>query len=275
MPGRCASSPRSRRVAPSRSGRRRVSRATRRLSRRPALHDPTETIMGMLRQCFRLAAPAHHPRRRPAAVRRDQAPGPRQERRPVDARSSARRSRPTKHRADAIAAEATRRRRLPRETAEPASPSTAPARRQAVAAVAETRPARRRAKAREPRSGACRSAEHLVELRKRLTRAAIAIVVGAIIGWLLYDLTWLGDLLEPVFPAAADALDGRGTWAAISEPVMRIAEAKGADPDQVALNFTNITGRVRHPAADRRSSPASCSPARSGCTRSSRSSCRA
>ena len=85
-------------------------------------------------------------------------------------------------------------------------------------------------------------AAHLIELRKRLTRAAIAIVIGTIIGWMLYDLSWLSDLLQPVFPAAADALDGRGTWAAISEPVMRIAEAKGADPDRVALNFTNITG---------------------------------
>lgn len=85
-------------------------------------------------------------------------------------------------------------------------------------------------------------AEHLIELRKRLTRAAIAIVIGTVVGWMLYDLTWLGDLLNPVIPGAADALEGRGTWAAISEPVMRIAEAKGADPDRVALNFTNITG---------------------------------
>lgn len=84
--------------------------------------------------------------------------------------------------------------------------------------------------------------EHLVELRKRLTRAAIAIVIGTIIGWMLYDLAWLGNLLDPLFPGSAETLAGRGTWGAISEPVFRIAEAKGADPDKVALNFTNITG---------------------------------
>ncbi|QEO10840.1 twin-arginine translocase subunit TatC [Protaetiibacter larvae] len=85
-------------------------------------------------------------------------------------------------------------------------------------------------------------AEHLIELRKRLTRAAIAIVGGAVIGWAIYDLGWLGNLLEPVIPGAAKALEGRGTWGAISDPVLRIAAAKGADPDKVALNFTNITG---------------------------------
>lgn len=84
--------------------------------------------------------------------------------------------------------------------------------------------------------------EHLVELRKRLFRAAIAVVAGAIVGWMLYDIGWIGDLLNPVIPGAAEALHGRGTWGAISEPVLRIAEARGADAGQVALNFTNVTG---------------------------------
>jgi sec-independent protein translocase protein TatC len=86
--------------------------------------------------------------------------------------------------------------------------------------------------------------EHLVELRKRLTRAALAIVLGTIIGWAIYDLTWFGNLIEPAFPGAADALRGAGTWDAISEPIFRIAEARGDDASEVALNFTTITGSV-------------------------------
>lgn len=84
--------------------------------------------------------------------------------------------------------------------------------------------------------------EHLVELRKRLVRAAIAILIGTIIGWMIYDLTWIGNLLEPLIPGAAQALAGQGTWQAISEPVFGIAEARGLDPDRIAINFTNITG---------------------------------
>lgn len=83
---------------------------------------------------------------------------------------------------------------------------------------------------------------HLVELRKRLTRAALGIALGLIVGWALYDLSWLGDLLEPVLPGAAAALKGAGTWQAISGPVVSIAEAMGGD--SVALNFTNITGAI-------------------------------
>jgi len=84
--------------------------------------------------------------------------------------------------------------------------------------------------------------EHLVELRKRLTRAALAIVGGTIIGWMIYDLTWIGNLLEPVLPGIAKALSGHGTWSAISRPVFAIAEAQGADTAKVAINFTSITG---------------------------------
>lgn len=83
---------------------------------------------------------------------------------------------------------------------------------------------------------------HLVELRKRLTRAALGIALGLIVGWALYDLSWLGDLLEPALPGAAAALKGAGTWQAISGPVVSIAEAMGGD--SVALNFTNITGAI-------------------------------
>jgi sec-independent protein translocase protein TatC len=84
--------------------------------------------------------------------------------------------------------------------------------------------------------------EHLVELRKRLTRAALAIVGGTVIGWLIYDLSWLGAALEPALPGAEDALAGQGTWSAISRPVFAIAQAQGADTAQVAINFTSITG---------------------------------
>jgi sec-independent protein translocase protein TatC len=84
--------------------------------------------------------------------------------------------------------------------------------------------------------------EHLVELRKRLTRAALAIVGGTIIGWMIYDLSWIGDALEPTLPGAADALRGEGTWTALSGPIFAIAEAQNVDPDTIAINFTNITG---------------------------------
>lgn len=83
---------------------------------------------------------------------------------------------------------------------------------------------------------------HLVELRKRLTRAALGIALGLIVGWAIYDLTWLGNLLDPMIAGAADLLRGAGTWQAISGPVVRIAEAMGGD--SVALNFTNITGAI-------------------------------
>lgn len=85
-------------------------------------------------------------------------------------------------------------------------------------------------------------AEHLLELRKRLTRAGIGILFGAVVGWMLYDMGWIGDLLDPVVPGAAKALHGRGAWAAISGPVFAIAEQNGGDTDMVALNFTNVTG---------------------------------
>jgi sec-independent protein translocase protein TatC len=82
---------------------------------------------------------------------------------------------------------------------------------------------------------------HLVELRKRLTRAALAIVGGTVIGWMVYDLTWLGDLLNAAIPGTAKALADVGTWAALREPILRIAEAQGSD---VAINFTTITGAL-------------------------------
>ncbi len=84
--------------------------------------------------------------------------------------------------------------------------------------------------------------EHLVELRKRLTRAALGIVLGLVVGWILYDLTWVGDLLEPLLPGSAAALDGAGSWKAISGPIFEIAEARGQDA--ATLNFTNVTGAL-------------------------------
>lgn len=85
---------------------------------------------------------------------------------------------------------------------------------------------------------------HLVELRKRLTRAALAIVGGTILGFGIYDLSWLGNLLEPALPGAAGALEDVGTWPALSGPIFRLAEAQGQDAAAVAINFTNITGAL-------------------------------
>jgi sec-independent protein translocase protein TatC len=63
--------------------------------------------------------------------------------------------------------------------------------------------------------------EHLVELRKRLFRAALAIVGGTILGWVLYDL---------------------GLWSLLSAPITQLAEAHGDDSGTIALNLANITG---------------------------------
>ena len=63
--------------------------------------------------------------------------------------------------------------------------------------------------------------EHLVELRKRLFRGAIAVVVGTIAGWVLYDL---------------------GIWTFLSAPITQLAEAQGQDGSKIALNIANITG---------------------------------
>lgn len=62
--------------------------------------------------------------------------------------------------------------------------------------------------------------EHFVELRKRIFRALLGVLVGAVGGWLLY---------EPI-------------WAALYEPIRRIAEARGAAAEDVVLTYTTITG---------------------------------
>lgn len=85
---------------------------------------------------------------------------------------------------------------------------------------------------------------HLIELRKRLTRGAFAVLGGTIIGWMIYDLGWLGDLLDPAVPGAAEALHGHGTWAAISEPVFTIADQLGVDAQKITLNFGTLTGAI-------------------------------
>ncbi|MBN9142124.1 MAG: twin-arginine translocase subunit TatC [Micrococcales bacterium] len=87
-------------------------------------------------------------------------------------------------------------------------------------------------------------AEHLIELRKRLTRAGVAILVGLVLGWMVYDLSWFGDLIDPVVPGASEALAGRGTWAAISGPVFHIADQLGLDPEKITLNFSSLTGAL-------------------------------
>ena len=58
--------------------------------------------------------------------------------------------------------------------------------------------------------------EHLIELRKRITVIAVAIVVAAIGGWFLAG---------PV-------------WAALSEPLLRVAETQGR---QATINYTAVT----------------------------------
>jgi sec-independent protein translocase protein TatC len=58
--------------------------------------------------------------------------------------------------------------------------------------------------------------EHLVELRRRLGIIGLSIVAAAIGGWFLAD---------PV-------------WAALSEPVMEIAQRRGRDAD---INYTSVT----------------------------------
>lgn len=59
--------------------------------------------------------------------------------------------------------------------------------------------------------------QHLIELRKRLFISAIAIVVGAIAGWVLTDLF---------------------VWDALQDPITRVAEARG---DDTALIFQTIS----------------------------------
>lgn len=86
--------------------------------------------------------------------------------------------------------------------------------------------------------------EHLRELRTRLVRALVAVAVGLIVGWALYDLTWLGDLVDPLIPGAADALHERGIWSALSTPIFHIAEQLGLDPEKITLNFVTLTGAI-------------------------------
>lgn len=61
--------------------------------------------------------------------------------------------------------------------------------------------------------------QHLVELRKRVTRAALALVAGAVAGWFLFD----------------------AIWSAIERPIADITAAQPGARD-VALNYTSITG---------------------------------
>ncbi|MEO8907400.1 MAG: twin-arginine translocase subunit TatC [Microbacteriaceae bacterium] len=56
--------------------------------------------------------------------------------------------------------------------------------------------------------------QHLVEVRKRLFRIALGVVVGAVAGWFLYDFV----------------------WGAMSAPVKALATAQ-----HVQINYTNIT----------------------------------
>ncbi|HEY5223998.1 MAG TPA: twin-arginine translocase subunit TatC [Microbacteriaceae bacterium] len=64
------------------------------------------------------------------------------------------------------------------------------------------------------REGRMSLGQHLVELRKRLFRIALGVVVGAVAGWFLYDFV----------------------WTAMSAPVTVLAKAH-----HVQINYTNIT----------------------------------
>src|SRR5215210_1912590 len=57
--------------------------------------------------------------------------------------------------------------------------------------------------------------EHLLELRKRVVRSAIAILIGAVVGWFVYD---------PVFDALA-------------RPILQLQAARGLG--KISLNFPN------------------------------------
>jgi sec-independent protein translocase protein TatC len=62
--------------------------------------------------------------------------------------------------------------------------------------------------------------EHLCELRKRITRAAISIIIAAVAGWFLFPAFW-DALRHPIDLAAAEA---------------------GSDGKHFAINFATITG---------------------------------
>ena len=61
---------------------------------------------------------------------------------------------------------------------------------------------------------------HLIELRKRLFISALAIIIGAAIGW------WLTDAF---------------VWDALQEPVLRLADAQGNDASEMAIIFPTIS----------------------------------
>ncbi|MEC5182669.1 MULTISPECIES: twin-arginine translocase subunit TatC [Cryobacterium] len=66
------------------------------------------------------------------------------------------------------------------------------------------------------RAGTMSLGQHLVELRKRLFRAAAGILVGAIIGWMLSE----------------------GVWSALREPIYAIIEAQDRNAQ---INYPDIT----------------------------------
>lgn len=69
--------------------------------------------------------------------------------------------------------------------------------------------------------------EHLLEFRNRLIKAAAAIIVGAIIGWIIYDPVKIGPWTYG------------GVWKQLTYP---FDEYKAANPDSVVtLNFGNAT----------------------------------
>ena len=94
--------------------------------------------------------------------------------------------------------------------------------------------------------------DHLRELRRRLLISAIALVLGAIGGWYLYD---------PVYEH-------------LTQPLLDIAKERG-DEQSIALNFAGAHGSLLPAGQPRHLRRASSCPARSGCTSCGRSSCRA
>lgn len=95
--------------------------------------------------------------------------------------------------------------------------------------------------------------EHLKELRKRIIRAVVGILVGAIIGWIVYSPTFVGQVVvDSLEPGANPKSFGPlvlfntlqigpwympGVFETLQDPVEQL---KALRPDLVTLNFQGI-----------------------------------
>ncbi len=92
---------------------------------------------------------------------------------------------------------------------------------------------------RELESGRMSLVEHLGELRSRLIKCVVAITVGAVIGWFLYDTT-LDFLIEPYQDVCdvnlTDAVDENG------DPACQLLVTDPLEPFSVRLTMAGYTG---------------------------------